>query len=84
MTTVAVSMIGGAVLGLATAGIAARWPFAKRKHWVWQLPIFVVVLAGMTVWASDADHNSFPATFGPFCLVQAFVGTLIRRRDPST
>ena len=83
MTTLAVGMIGGAVLGLVSAVIAIRWPFATGKHWVWQLPIFVVVFAGMTVWAwdTDNDNDSFPATFGSFILALMFTSTLVRVRQ---
>jgi hypothetical protein len=81
VTTVAFSIIGGAVLGFTTAVIAIRWPFRKKTHGVWQLPIFVVVIAGMTVWAWHADHNGFPATFGPFILVQMGMGARMRRQQ---
>jgi len=85
VTTTALSMIGGAALGLVTAVITVRWPFAKKKHWVWQLPILAVVFVGMTVWAWNTGHNGFPATFGPFIFAQMFMGTRFRhsQNEPS-
>ena len=82
--TEGVSMIGGAALGLVIAIIARRWPFPKNRHWVWQLPIFAVVLVGMTIWAWNTGNNDFPATFGPFILAQAFVASKLLRGTSGT
>jgi hypothetical protein len=83
VVTLAISIVGGAAFGVATGVMLTRWRSPGR--WVWQLPILVVVTAGLTVWAWNTGDNAFPATFGPFTLALASVGglTLQQQNGPS-
>ncbi|GIH19905.1 hypothetical protein [Rugosimonospora africana] len=79
--TAAIGIIGGFALGVGIAVMAVRWPFPR--HWVWQVPTGLVVLAAMTIWAWNAGRNGFPATFGPFILASSALSAHARRhRNP--
>jgi hypothetical protein len=79
MVTLAISIVGGAAFGVAMGVMLTRWRSPGR--WVWQLPIFVVMAAGLTVWAWNTGDNAFPATFGPFTLALTSVNFLTLHRQ---
>ncbi|GIH21689.1 hypothetical protein [Rugosimonospora africana] len=79
MVTLAISIVGGAAFGVAIGVMSARWRAPGR--WAWQLPIGLVVIAGLTVWAWNTGDNAFPATFGPFTLAIASVAGITSQQN---